>query len=91
MESHEWREKGADDTRYFRATHHAGKWRFQTTLKSEPDWTPIEHPDKELWLTLRDMLWRRYQRKKGAWLVIEKIDLLLEKEFGHIVDASDKA
>jgi hypothetical protein len=82
MENHEWRENTEDGTRFYRAHVHAGKWRFQESTKKEPDWVPIEKPNSELWLILRDKLWKKYQRKRGSWEVIEKIDFMLEKDFG---------
>jgi hypothetical protein len=91
MEAHEWRVKSKEEgTRYFRATYHAGAWRFQKTLRTDPDWEPIPHPDAELWQTLREILWKRYQRKRGSWSIIEKIDKLLEKDFGIIAESSDE-
>lgn len=65
-------------------------WRFQTTLKTDPEWEQIPHPDADLWLTLRDILWKRYQRKRGAWAIIEAIDKLCEKEFGIIIKPKDE-
>jgi hypothetical protein len=90
MEAHEWREKTEEGTRYFRATYHAGGWKFQKTLKTDPDWEQIPHPDADLWLTLRDILWRRYQRKRGSWTIIEKIDKMLEKDFGIMPDGGNE-
>lgn len=90
MEAHEWREKTKEGTRYFRATYHAGSWKFQKTLKTDPDWEQIPEPDADLWLTLRDILWRRYQRKRGSWSIIEKIDQKLEKDFGILPDGGNE-
>ncbi len=77
MESHEWRENTEDGVRYHRANHHAGRWTFQTTLKTDPDWETIPLPDKDHWLALRDILWRKYQRKRCPWKFIEEIDKIL--------------
>lgn len=33
---------------------------------------------REHWVTLRDVLWRKYQRKRCPWRFIEAIDKLLE-------------
>jgi hypothetical protein len=34
---------------------------------------------------LREILWKKYQRKRGSWTIIERIDKMLEKNFGiHI-------
>lgn len=78
MESHEWRERTEEGLRFWRATHHAGKWQFQTTLKSDPDWEPIHPVPRELWAELRDILWRKYQRRRCPYSWIEEIDRLLE-------------
>jgi len=78
METFEWRERTDEGLRFWRATRHAGKWTFQTTLKTEPDWHPIDPVPRELWQELRDLLWRKYQRKRVPWEWIEKIDKLLE-------------
>lgn len=90
MESHEWHEKTDDNTRYFRATVHAGRWKFQQTLKTDPDWESIPQPDAELWLRLREILYKKYQRKRGSYTVIARIDKLLEKDFGIKVESPDE-
>lgn len=87
MEMHEWNERTEDGKRYYRATHHAGSWRFQTTLQTDPEWETLETVSLELWLELRDMLWRRYQRKKCAWELIDKIDKMLEKDYDYKAEA----
>ena len=79
MERHEWRERVEEGVRYFKAEHHAGRWAFFTLLKGEDDWTPIETPDVELWKLLRDLLWRKYQRKRCPWRLVEDIDKRLEE------------
>lgn len=78
MESHEWREKTDEGTRYWRANRYAGEWTVFTTLKSEPDWTKIDPVPRELWEQLRDVLWRKYQRKRLPWERIAQIDKILE-------------
>lgn len=80
MESHEWRERTEEGLRFWRARHHAGKWSFQTTLKTDPDWQPVDPVPRELWAELREVLWRKYQRRRCPWKWIEDIDKLLEEE-----------
>jgi hypothetical protein len=79
MDSHEWREREADGLRYYRASHHGGRWTIQTTLKSDPDWQtlPLEEVPADLWRTLRDILWRKYQRRRCPWDRIVEIDRIL--------------
>lgn len=78
MESHEWHERTDEGKRFWRATRHAGRWSFQTTLKSEPAWTRIDPVPTELWRTLRELLWRKYQRRRCPWEHIAQIDKWLE-------------
>jgi hypothetical protein len=80
MEAHEWHERTEEGVRYWRATHHSGKWFFQTTLKTDPDWSRLEPAPRAVWVELRDVLWRKYQRKRCPWIWIEEIDKLLEED-----------
>ena len=77
MESHEWHERTPEGVRYNRANYHAGRWTFLTTLKTDPDWETVDPVPEELWRELRDVLWRKYQRKRCPWKYIEDIDKLL--------------
>jgi hypothetical protein len=77
MESHEWRERTEEGLRFWRASRHANRWTFQTTLKTDPDWHPIDPVPKEVWAELRDVLWRKYQRKRCPWEWVEQIDKIL--------------
>ncbi len=82
MESHEWNERGAEGVRYYRATYHGRSWVVRTTLKTDPAWQalPAEAVTPELWASLREVLWRRYQRRRGSWERIEAIDRYLAGE-----------
>lgn len=83
MEAHTWKERTEDGVIVYRACHHAGKWKLESSpkvgrsLRDDVDWTPVEMT-REYWVTLRDLLWRKYQRKRCPWHFIEKIDKLLE-------------
>ncbi|BCU76256.1 hypothetical protein [Luteolibacter sp. LG18] len=80
MESHEWRERTEEGVRYYRANRHANKWTFITTLKTDPDWETVDPVPEALWRELRDVLWRKYQRKRCPWKFIEDIDKMLGDE-----------
>src|SRR5210317_1468200 len=82
MARHQWRETGDDGMRYYRAVYHGGRWTISSQLKDEEEWTPHDPPDLELWRNLRDVLWRKYQRKRCPWKMVEEIDKLLEGEEG---------
>jgi len=78
MKKHEWREKTEDgETRLVTATRHAGKWRLQSRLKSEPEWTQfptIELDDLE---TLHDIISKKYQRNRVPHAQILEIEALI--------------
>ena len=67
----------------YRACHHASKWKLECAPKvgrAERDDVEWEHVEftRAHWVTLRDVLWRKYQRKRCPWRFIEAIDKLLE-------------
>ena len=66
--------------RYYRADYHGGRWTIFSQLKGEEEWTAHDQPDTELWRMLRDVLWRKYQRKHCPWKPVEEIDRLLESK-----------
>lgn len=81
---HEWRERDDEGVLHFiRAEWNAREWEFFTTTKADPDWYPIEKPSLENYESLRDVLWRKYQRKRLSWKFItdldEKLDLMRGK------------
>ena len=45
-------------------------------MKDEVVPEPAEFTE-EIWQTLRDLLWRKYQRRRVAWSLIEHIDDIL--------------
>ena len=83
QQRHEWKEDTDEGLRYFRGIYHSKEWCFTTAPKgrrSEPSvWERIEEPTEEHWLALRDVLYRKYQRKRCPWKLIEDIDKTVEK------------
>ncbi len=75
---HTWRETNADgETRFLRATRVAKEWRFASKLQDDEQWTHHETlPEAEL-RDLRDVLWRKYQRRRIPWEHVVEIDKLL--------------
>jgi len=75
MKKHEWRETLEDGgTRLLRASHHAGVWKLQVKLKADEFWTtldPIPLPELH---ALRDVLWRKYQRRRAKHEDVEWAD-----------------
>lgn len=83
MEVHTWKERTEDGTMLYKAGHHANQWKLECAPKvgraerDDVEWVQVEFT-RELWVTLRDVLWRKYQRKRCPWRLIEAIDKLLE-------------
>ncbi|MBN8460743.1 MAG: hypothetical protein J0M04_23170 [Verrucomicrobia bacterium] len=82
MESHEWRERTEEGTRYYRASHHGDRWTVLTTLKTDPDWETLapEAITEDIWRALRDIVWRKYQRRRCPWDRVVEIDRMLGDE-----------
>lgn len=80
MEKHEWRERGEDGLVYFKATHHAGRWHLYRQPKDAEEWEEISPIPRPHWETIRDILWRKYQRKRGSFRLLEEIDKRLAEE-----------
>jgi hypothetical protein len=80
MESHEWNERTEEGKRFFRANFHGNTWRIMTTLKTDPDWEILEQPSEEVWRELRDVVWKKYQRKRCPWERVASIDKILGDE-----------
>ena len=81
MESHEWNENTEEGKRYYRGNFQGGRWSILTTLqKREPTWDRIESPSEEIWRELRDIVWKKYQRKRCPWERVAELDRLLGDE-----------
>ena len=82
MESHEWHERSDEGLRYFRASHHGDRWTILTTLKTDPGWEQLDSAQvpQEVWRALRDVVWRKYQRKRCPWERVAEIDKILGEE-----------
>ena len=74
---HIWTERTEDgEKREVRAIKFGGIWRIQTKLASEEAWTYHEPALMEDLVELRDVLFRKYQRRRAAYedvVLIEKM------------------
>ena len=82
MESHEWFENTDEGKVYYRANYYlGGKWTIMTTTqKRNPTWTDMNPPPENVLRELRDIIWKKYQRKRGPWARIVELDKLLGDE-----------
>ena len=75
---HIWKEKDADGRkREVRVTKFGGAWRFQAKFVDESDWTYYERPLVADLTALRDVVFRKYQRRRASSEDVESIDQLL--------------
>ena len=76
---HIWKEKDADGRkREVRVTKFGGEWRFQAKFADELDWTYYKRPPLEDLNALRDIVFRKYQRRRASSEDVESIDQLLK-------------
>lgn len=84
-QKHEWKDRDEEgNVVMYRAIHHACDWRFIWSYKvgrsEEVEWHDVEEVSREMWETLRDILWRKYQRKRLPFELIEAIDKRLAND-----------
>jgi hypothetical protein len=79
MTKHQWREESEEGTRYWRANYHGGRFELLTKVGEDERWEKLTPPKKEHWEALREVLWRKYQRKRCPWNLVAKVDKLIEK------------
>jgi len=64
---HIWTERDEQGSkREVRATRFGGNWRLQAKTAGDLDWTYYERPLLEDLLALRDILERKYQRRRAS-------------------------
>lgn len=82
MESHEWNENTDEGKVYYRANYYlSGKWTIMTTMqKRNPTWTDMTPPPEHVLRELRDIVWKKYQRKRLPWERVAELDRLLGDE-----------
>jgi hypothetical protein len=64
--------------REVRAERFGGRWKFQSKIPSDAMWSYYEVPPLEELEELRDIVWRKYQRKRLPWDDVASLDQMLE-------------
>ena len=78
---HIWTDKNEDGKkREVRATKFGGAWRFQAKTTGDLDWTYYERPLPEDLLTLKEILVRKYQRRRASAEDVVSIEKLIQEE-----------
>lgn len=75
---HIWKEKDEEGRkREVRVTKFGGVWRFQAKYADELDWTYYDRPLAADVTALRDVVFRKYQRRRASAEDVASIDELL--------------
>jgi hypothetical protein len=81
---HIWTEKDADGRkREVRVTKFGGVWRFQAKQAGELDWTYYERPLLDDLLKLKDIIFRKYQRRRASVEDLQSIEKLVREYVGE--------
>jgi hypothetical protein len=73
-------EQGAK--REVRATKFGGAWRLQAKAAGDLDWTYFERPLLEDLLTLKELLVRKYQRRRASAEDVASLEKLIQEQRG---------
>ena len=80
---HVWRETTGDgDKREVRAVKFAGQWKIQSKLKDDPGWTYHDKPSPADLEALRDLIFRKYQRRRASYDDLQAVDRLISEQQG---------
>ena len=78
---HIWRERTSDGTkREVRATKFGGAWRLQAKTAADLDWTYYKRPLLEDLLTLKEILARKYQRRRASSEDVASVEKLIAEQ-----------
>jgi hypothetical protein len=76
---HIWTEKdGEGRKREVRVTKFGGHWKFQAKFKDDERWTYYDVPLMEDLLALKDIVFRKYQRRRASAEDVASIDNLIK-------------
>jgi len=80
---HIWTERTADgEKREVRAVKFGGVWRIQSKVRSAEAWTYHDPAPLEDLVELRDVLFRKYQRRRAAYEDVALIEKLIAERGG---------
>jgi hypothetical protein len=78
---HIWTDRNQDGRkREVRATKFGRAWRLQAKVAGDLDWTYYDRPLLEDLLTLKDILARKYQRRRASVEDVASIEKLIQEE-----------
>jgi len=77
---HIWKDRNQDGRkREVRATKFGGAWRLQAKIAGDLDWTYYDRPLLEDLLALKDILVRKYHRRRASIEDVDSIEELIQE------------
>ena len=81
---HIWKERDAEGRkREVRVTKFGGVWRFQAKYTDESEWTYYDRPSMEDMLSLKDIIFRKYQRRRASAEDLASVETLIRNREGN--------
>ncbi len=81
---HIWTDRNPDGKRReVRATKFGGAWRVQARTAGDLEWTYYERPLLEDLLALKEILTRKYQRRRASIEDVASIEKLIQRQRGN--------
>ena len=78
---HIWSDKIEDGRkREVRATKFGGTWRLQAKTAGDIDWTYYDRPLLEDLLALKELLVRKYQRRRASFEDVASIEKIIQEQ-----------
>lgn len=81
---HIWMDKDEEgQKREVRATKFGGAWKLQAKVVGDLNWTYYDRPLLEDLLVLKEILVRKYQRRRASIEDVASIEKLIQQERGY--------
>jgi len=88
--THVWKTTTEDgEKREVRAEKFGKRWRLQAKVKGEENWTYYDDPLLPDLIELRDVLFRKYQRKHLSWEDVDAIEKMITDRGGTWEEAGE--
>ncbi len=89
MESYSWQDRDEDGNKViYQADYFGGWWQLSCAPKvgrsrrADVEFSPAEFTENT-WRALREHLWRKYQRRRVSWNLVQHIDDILAGKAGN--------
>jgi hypothetical protein len=77
---HIWTERDAEGRkREIRATKFGGQWKLQAKTAGDENWTYFDDPPMEYLITLKDIVERKYQRRRASYEDVVSLENLIRQ------------